>query len=141
MKLQNSPPAAIAILDAFPVDVVGLNCATGPREMGEHVRLLGQTCRKKTLVYPNAGLPQLVDGKPYYPLTPAELADWLARFVEEDGVNLVGGCCGTTSEREVLHAVAVPRGPAARIRGRSQVPVAIGTRDGRFRIPTTGELP
>jgi 5-methyltetrahydrofolate--homocysteine methyltransferase len=64
--------------------------------MGEHVRLLGQTCRKRTLVYPNAGLPQLVEGKPFYPLTPAELADWLSRFVEEDGVNLVGGCCGTT---------------------------------------------
>jgi 5-methyltetrahydrofolate--homocysteine methyltransferase len=64
--------------------------------MGEHVRLLGQTCRKRTMVYPNAGLPQLVDGKPFYPLTPFELADWLSRFVEEDGVNVVGGCCGTT---------------------------------------------
>jgi 5-methyltetrahydrofolate--homocysteine methyltransferase len=96
MLVGTEMAAAIAILDAYPVDVVGLNCATGPREMGEHVRLLGQTCRKRTMVYPNAGLPQLVDGKPFYPLTPAELADWLTRFVEEDGVNLVGGCCGTT---------------------------------------------
>ena len=96
MLVGTEMAAAIAILDAYPIDVVGLNCATGPREMGEHVRLLGQTCRKRTLVYPNAGLPQLVDGKPFYPLTPAELADWLSRFVEEDGVNLVGGCCGTT---------------------------------------------
>lgn len=96
MLVGTEMAAAIAILDAYPVDVVGLNCATGPREMGEHVRLLGQTCRKRTMVYPNAGLPQLVDGKPYYPLTPAELADWLGRFVEEDGVNIVGGCCGST---------------------------------------------
>jgi 5-methyltetrahydrofolate--homocysteine methyltransferase len=96
MLVGTEMAAAIAILDAYPIDVVGLNCATGPREMGEHVRLLGQTCRKRTMVYPNAGLPQLVDGKPFYPLTPFELADWLSRFVEEDGVNVVGGCCGTT---------------------------------------------
>ena len=118
MLVGTEMAAAIAILDAYPVDVVGLNCATGPREMGEHVRLLGQTCRKKTLVYPNAGLPQLVDGKPYYPLTPAELADWLARFVEEDGVNLVGGCCGTTPAHlaAVVQRIGVrapkPRKPA-----------------------------
>ena len=105
MLVGTEMAAAIAILDAYPIDVVGLNCATGPREMGEHVRLLGQTCRKKTLVYPNAGLPQLVDGRPFYPLTPAELADWLSRFVEEDGVNLVGGCCGTTPS----HMAAVVR--------------------------------
>ncbi|MBI5362798.1 MAG: methionine synthase [Planctomycetes bacterium] len=88
--------AAIALLDPYPIEVLSINCATGPREMGEHVRLLGQTCRKKIMVYPNAGLPQLVDGKPFYPLTPAELADWLMRFVDEDGMNVVGGCCGTT---------------------------------------------
>ncbi|MFN0006436.1 MAG: methionine synthase [Planctomycetota bacterium] len=110
MLVGTEMAAAIAILDAYPVDVVGLNCATGPREMGEHVRLLGQTCRKRTMVYPNAGLPQLVDGKPYYPLTPAELADWLARFVEEDGVNIVGGCCGTTP----AHMAAVVRRIGAR---------------------------
>jgi len=110
MLVGTEMAAAIAILDAYPIDVVGLNCATGPREMGEHVRLLGQTCRKRTMVYPNAGLPQLVDGKPYYPLTPAELADWLARFVEEDGVNIVGGCCGTTP----AHMAAVVKRIGAR---------------------------
>jgi 5-methyltetrahydrofolate--homocysteine methyltransferase len=88
--------AAIALLDPYPIDVLGINCATGPREMGEHVRLLGQTCRKRTLVYPNAGLPLLIDGKTSYPLTPEELADWLLRFVDEDAINMVGGCCGTT---------------------------------------------
>jgi len=96
--------AAIAILDAFPVDLLSLNCATGPREMGEHIRLLGQTCRSHIGVYPNAGLPQLVNGETVYPLTPEELADWLHRFAVEDGVNLVGGCCGTTPEH--LEAIA-----------------------------------
>ncbi|MFO1011208.1 MAG: methionine synthase [Planctomycetota bacterium] len=102
--------AAIALLDPYPIDVLSINCATGPREMGEHVRLLGQTCRKKIMVYPNAGLPQLVDGKPHYPLTPAELADWLLRFVDEDGMNVVGGCCGTTP----AHIAAVAKRLGAR---------------------------
>jgi 5-methyltetrahydrofolate--homocysteine methyltransferase len=97
--------AAIALLDPYRIDMLGINCATGPREMGEHVRLLGQTCRKPICVYPNAGLPLLVDGRPHYPLGPAELADWLARFVDEDGVGMVGGCCGTTPE----HLAAVVR--------------------------------
>ena len=98
MLVGTEMAAAIAILDAYPVDLLSLNCATGPREMGEHIRLLGQTCRSKIGVYPNAGLPQLVDGQTVYPLTPEELADWLKRFIVEDGVNLVGGCCGTTPE-------------------------------------------
>jgi len=96
MLVGTEMAAAIALLEPYPIDVLALNCATGPREMSEHVRLLGQTARCAIGCYPNAGLPQLVDGKPHYPLTPQELADWLARFVEEDGLNLVGGCCGTT---------------------------------------------
>ena len=105
MLVGTEMAAAIALLDPYPIDVLGINCATGPREMGEHVRLLGQTCRKKTLVYPNAGLPQLVDGKPFYPLTPEELADWLMRFVDEDAINMIGGCCGTTP----AHIAAIAR--------------------------------
>ena len=105
MLVGTEMSAAIAILDAYPVDLLSLNCATGPREMGEHVRLLGQTCRSFIGVYPNAGLPQLVDGETVYPLGPEELADWLVRFVKEDGVNLVGGCCGTTPE----HLAAISR--------------------------------
>jgi 5-methyltetrahydrofolate--homocysteine methyltransferase len=105
MLVGTEMAAAIALLDPYPIDVLGINCATGPREMGEHVRLLGQACRKKTLVYPNAGLPQLVDGRPFYPLTPEELADWLMRFVDEDGLNMIGGCCGTTP----AHIAAVSR--------------------------------
>ena len=96
MLVGTEMAAALALLDPYPIDMLSINCATGPREMSEHVRLLGQNCRKRIGVYPNAGLPQLVDGRTYYPLTPAELADWLMRFVEEDGVGLIGGCCGTT---------------------------------------------
>ena len=107
MLVGTEMAAAIALLDPYPIDMLSINCATGPREMGEHVRLMGQTCRKRIGVFPNAGLPQLVDGHPYYPLTPEELADWLRRFIEEDGVSMVGGCCGTTPEHlaEVVRVV------------------------------------
>jgi 5-methyltetrahydrofolate--homocysteine methyltransferase len=105
MLVGTEMAAAIALLDPYPIDVLAINCATGPREMSTHVRLLGQSWRRAIGCYPNAGLPQLVDGQTHYPLTPAELADWLTRFVEEDGLALVGGCCGTTSE----HLAAVAR--------------------------------
>jgi 5-methyltetrahydrofolate--homocysteine methyltransferase len=105
MLVGTEMAAAIALLAPYPIELLSLNCATGPREMSEHVRLLGQTCRTHIGCYPNAGLPQLVEGQPHYPLTPEELADWLARFVEEDGLGLVGGCCGTTPD----HMQAVVR--------------------------------
>ncbi len=75
---------------------MGLNCATGPQEMAEHVRCLGQNWPGLISVQPNAGLPELVDGKTRYPLGAAEMASWVERFVVEDGVNLIGGCCGTS---------------------------------------------
>ena len=91
--------AAIVALEAYPqVSIIGMNCATGPQEMSEHIRILGRTCTRPLSVVPNAGLPQLVDGKTHYPLTPAELARWCKEFVESDGVSLVGGCCGTTPD-------------------------------------------
>ncbi len=91
--------AALAILEPFEqVRVIGLNCATGPKEMAEHVRYLGRSCDRHLLVQPNAGLPELRDGRAHYTLEPEELARWLAEFVETDGVGIVGGCCGTTPE-------------------------------------------
>ncbi len=105
MLVGTEMAAAVALLEPYPVALLSINCATGPREMSEHVRLMGQSWKRLIGCFPNAGLPQLVDGKPRYPLTPEELADWLLRFVEEDGLNLVGGCCGTTSE----HLAAVVR--------------------------------
>ncbi len=99
MLLGTDIAAAVTALEAFPeVDVIGLNCATGPQEMSAHVRYLGAHCARFISVLPNAGLPQLRDGRPHFPLTPAELARWVTEFVEADGVNVVGGCCGTQPE-------------------------------------------
>jgi len=90
--------ALTALLPYKQIAAIGLNCATGPQEMSEHVRFLSGASDRLLLVQPNAGLPQLVEGKPYYALTPDELAKWLLEFVDTDGVNIVGGCCGTTPE-------------------------------------------
>ncbi len=88
--------AAATVVHALDVPLMGLNCATGPQEMAEHVRWLGGNWPGLLSVQPNAGLPELVDGQTHYPLGAAELASWLERFVVEDGVNLIGGCCGTS---------------------------------------------
>ncbi|MGA8380939.1 MAG: homocysteine S-methyltransferase family protein, partial [Stellaceae bacterium] len=78
--------AAATIIHALDVPMIGLNCATGPREMAEHVKWLGENWPGHISVQPNAGLPELVAGHAHYPLGPAELAQWLERFVAEDGV-------------------------------------------------------
>ncbi len=85
-------------MGALDVPVLGLNCATGPKEMAEHIRHLGQSWPGLISVLPNAGLPELRCGHPHYPLGAEELARWLERFIQEDGVNIVGGCCGTGAE-------------------------------------------
>lgn len=90
--------AAATVIKALDVPLIGLNCATGPQEMAEHVKWLGQNWPGLISVMPNAGLPELVEGKTHYPLGPDELARWLERFIKEDGLNLVGGCCGTNNE-------------------------------------------
>ncbi len=95
--------AAATVVHALDVPVIGLNCATGPREMAEHVKWLGDNWPGKISVQPNAGLPELVGGRTRYPLSPRELAQWLERFVLEDGVNIIGGCCGT----EAAHIAAL----------------------------------
>jgi 5-methyltetrahydrofolate--homocysteine methyltransferase len=95
--------AAATVIHALDVPVMGLNCATGPQEMAEHVKWLSENWPGLISVQPNAGLPELVDGKTHYPLTPDEMAKWLERFVREDGVNMIGGCCGT----DVLHIAAL----------------------------------
>ena len=90
--------AAASVVDALDVPVLGLNCATGPQEMAPHVQWLAENWRGLISIQPNAGLPELVEGKTHYPLSPQELAKWLERFLAEDGVNMLGGCCGTTTE-------------------------------------------
>jgi 5-methyltetrahydrofolate--homocysteine methyltransferase len=97
MLLGTEIAAALTAIAAYDqVVAIGLNCATGPQEMSEHIRYLSGHSDRLLIVQPNAGLPQLVNGKPYYPLTPAEFAKWQIEFIETDGVNIVGGCCGTT---------------------------------------------
>jgi len=90
--------AAAAVINALDVPLMGLNCATGPQEMSEHVSWLSKNWPGLISVQPNAGLPELVDGQTHYPLGGADLASWLERFINEDGVNLIGGCCGTSIE-------------------------------------------
>jgi 5-methyltetrahydrofolate--homocysteine methyltransferase len=86
---------AATVVHALDVPLIGLNCATGPQEMAEHVRWLSANWPGLISVQPNAGLPELVDGHTRYPLGAAEMASWVERFIEEDGLNLIGGCCGT----------------------------------------------
>ncbi|MDT8070570.1 MAG: methionine synthase [Terriglobia bacterium] len=103
MLLGSEIGAALAVLETFQPDVIGLNCATGPAEMNDAVRFLCQNATVPISVLPNAGLPQNEGGHAVYKLTPAELAAFHRRFVSEYGVQVVGGCCGTTPEH--LHAV------------------------------------
>jgi 5-methyltetrahydrofolate--homocysteine methyltransferase len=88
--------AAATVIHALDIPLIGLNCATGPQEMAEHVRYLSQNWPGLISVQPNAGLPELVNGATHYPLAAPEMASWVERFVVEDGVNLIGGCCGTS---------------------------------------------
>jgi 5-methyltetrahydrofolate--homocysteine methyltransferase len=97
--------AALTALEPLGIDLIGLNCATGPAEMGEHLRYLAQNARVPLSVMPNAGLPELTKAGAVYPLTPDQLAEALHRFATEYGAVLVGGCCGTTP----AHIAAVAR--------------------------------
>ncbi|MFM9084276.1 MAG: methionine synthase [Actinomycetota bacterium] len=99
--------AAVATLAAMKPDVLGINCATGPAEMQEHLRYLSQHCPTPISVMPNAGLPSVVDGRTHYDLTPEQLAEYHVRHVRDLGIGIVGGCCGTTPEhlRLVVEAV------------------------------------
>ena len=116
MLVGSDLAAAIATLEALPVDVIGLNCATGPDLMVEHVRLLGKMTTRMIAVQPNAGLPQNVGGRAVYHLTPRELANYHRRFAGEFGATLIGGCCGTTPEHTAAIAAMVGDLPPPRPR-------------------------
>ena len=98
MLLGSEIGAALNSLAALDVDLIGMNCATGPAEMSEHLRTLSKSSPIGISCMPNAGLPVLKDGGAYYPLGPDELATSLSTFVDDYGVGLIGGCCGTTPE-------------------------------------------
>ncbi|MEU7013224.1 methionine synthase [Streptomyces sp. NPDC046385] len=115
MLLGSEIGAALTALEPLGIDMIGLNCATGPAEMAEHLRHLSRHARIPVSVMPNAGLPVLTSDGAHYPLTPSELADAQEAFVRDYGPALVGGCCGTTPEhlREIVERV---RGAAVKPR-------------------------
>jgi 5-methyltetrahydrofolate--homocysteine methyltransferase len=118
--------AALTAIDALGPDVVGINCATGPAEMYEPLRYLSENSRLPISVIPNAGLPQVIDGEMAYDLAAGELADHLEAFVTEFGVQVIGGCCGTTPEH--LQAVVERCRPLApRPRTPTHTPAAAST--------------
>jgi 5-methyltetrahydrofolate--homocysteine methyltransferase len=88
--------AALTTLEPFPIDVIGMNCGTGPRNMTEHLRYLCENAPIPVSVLPNAGLPEVVEGKMHYDETPESFAQQVEHFAKDFGVNIVGGCCGTT---------------------------------------------
>jgi 5-methyltetrahydrofolate--homocysteine methyltransferase len=98
MLLGSEIGAALTALEPLGIDMIGLNCATGPSEMSEHLRHLAHHSRIPLSCMPNAGLPVLTKDGAHYPLTPSELADAHEVFAREYGLSLVGGCCGTTPE-------------------------------------------
>jgi len=107
MLLGTEISAALTSIEPYNVDVFGMNCATGPKEMSEHVRVLADSSPMPIFVMPNAGLPENVGGRAHYHLSPEDLVHHLSHFVNDFGVNVVGGCCGTTKEhiRQLAQAV------------------------------------
>ena len=116
--------AALTTLDALRPDVIGLNCATGPAEMSEHLRYLSAHSRVPLSCLPNAGLPSVVEGQMHYDLTPEQLAEHHRRFVTELGVNVVGGCCGTTPAHLKAVVEALAGSPAGAAPARCSSPAA-----------------
>ena len=112
MLLGTDISAVLTTLEALKVDVIGLNCSTGPEDMRDAIRFLGEFCPLPVACIPNAGLPlQGPDGETIFPEQPEPLAEALKEFVERYGVGIVGGCCGTTPE----HIAAI----AERVGGRA----------------------
>ena len=107
MLMGTEVAAALTALDPYDISVIGMNCATGPKEMSEHIHYLTQNSRIPVSCIPNAGLPENVGGVAHYHLSPEEMVKWLSHFVNDFGVSVVGGCCGTRLEhlKAVVNAV------------------------------------
>ena len=122
--------AALTILEPYPIDIMGLNCATGPTEMKEHIKYLSENSPFIVSCIPNAGLPENVGGQAHYRLTPTELRMQLMHFVEDLGVQVVGGCCGTRTDHIAqLAELSRELKPKERVVG------------DRAQLPPYGELP
>src|ERR1022692_204742 len=124
MLLGSEIGAALTALEPLGIDLIGLNCATGPAEMSEHLRYLAAHSRVPVSCMPNAGLPELTSNGAYYPVTPAELANAHETFVTEFGLALVGGCCGTTPEHMAAVTARLAGRPLTRRRPRPEPGVA-----------------
>lgn len=112
MLLGSDIACALTTLEAMDVvDVIGINCATGPEQMVEHVRYLAEHSRRPVFIGPNAGLPELVGGEACYKLTPQEFARYQQIFVDEFGTNIAAGCCGTTPAMFEAAIAAIGRRP------------------------------
>jgi 5-methyltetrahydrofolate--homocysteine methyltransferase len=120
MLLGSEIGAALTALEPLGVDLLGLNCATGPAEMSEHLRTLSKHARVGLSCMPNAGLPELTSDGARYPLTPQQLADAHDVFTRDYGLSLVGGCCGTTPEHLRLVVERVQGRPVAARRPRPE---------------------
>ncbi|MDO5866675.1 MULTISPECIES: methionine synthase [Paenarthrobacter] len=137
MLMGSEIGAALTALEPLGVDAIGLNCATGPDEMSEHLRHLSKQSSVAIACMPNAGLPILGANGAHYPLSPAELATAHEQFVREFGLGLVGGCCGTTPEH--LAAVVERLEPFRTISNAPDAGTAAGNGDGAARVPSERE--
>ena len=118
MLLGTDIAAALTILEGMPIDVIGLNCSTGPEHMRQPISFLGEHARLPVSAIPNAGLPLNVDGEAVYPLEPVPYAEAMVEFVTKNNISIVGGCCGTTPEHlkllvEQIHNHPHPPRPSA----------------------------
>lgn len=116
MLMGTTIEAAAHALRRYPIATLGLNCATGPVEMGEYVKWLGHYWDRTVTVVPNAGLPVMVEGRTEFPLKPGPFAEQILKYVEAEGVGLVGGCCGTTP----AHIAALSEAVGERSPGRAE---------------------
>ena len=96
MLVGSDIAAVVATLEPFPLFSLGLNCATGPQDMVSHIKYLSENWPKRISVIPNQGLPEVVNGQTHYPLSPEDYAEQMFQFVVNQGVSIVGGCCGTS---------------------------------------------
>ncbi len=116
MLMGTDISAALTVIEPYDmVDIIGMNCATGPKEMEENIRYLCHNSPKNVFCMPNAGIPENVSGKAHYHLSPDEMEKWATLFVKDFGVKVVGGCCGTTAEHiKKLSEVSERISPAER---------------------------
>ena len=115
--------AALTALDPFPIDVIGMNCGTGPKQMAESLKYLCESSTLPVSVLPNAGLPEVKDGKQHYDETPESFVAQVEHFAKDFGANIVGGCCGTTPEHLKM-VVERLEGISPKVRDPKQTPAA-----------------